>query len=156
MPLMPSYSCAARTCADAAAPGNTPTSMTWEKIRSMPGCKTGLTDCSASPNPGTTCSCIPATSLNTRRGFATLSVCRNSAPSTDFSNIFTSSIASKSACTPGDMSMHDGQPPAQIIYWPRVKVILDGIMDRWQTRWGREPYEGIHEYRWDTPQQLAI
>ena len=52
--------------------------------------------------------------------------------------------------------MHDGQPPAQTIYWPRVKVILDGIMDRWQTRWGREPYEGIHEYRWDTPQQLAI
>jgi hypothetical protein len=53
------------------------------------------------------------------------------------------------------MSMHDGQPPAQTVYWPRVKAILDGIMERWQARWGREPYEGIHDYRWDTPQQLA-
>ena len=37
----------------------------------------------------------------------------------------------------------------------RGSAILDGIMERWQTRWGREPYPGIHEYAWDTPQQLA-
>jgi hypothetical protein len=28
-------------------------------------------------------------------------------------------------------------------------------MERWKVRWGREPYPGIHEYTWDTPQQLA-
>jgi len=28
-------------------------------------------------------------------------------------------------------------------------------MERWKARWGREPYPGIHEYAWDTPQQLA-
>ena len=51
--------------------------------------------------------------------------------------------------------MHDEQPPTPAVYWPRVKAILDGIMERWQARWGREPYPGIHEYAWDTPQQLA-
>jgi hypothetical protein len=51
--------------------------------------------------------------------------------------------------------MHDGQTPEHVVYWPRVKAILDGIMERWQERWGREPYPGIHEYTWDTPQQLA-
>lgn len=51
--------------------------------------------------------------------------------------------------------MHDEQPPTSAVYWPRVKAILDGIMERWQARWGREPYPGIHEYAWDTPQQLA-
>jgi hypothetical protein len=29
-------------------------------------------------------------------------------------------------------------------------------MERWKARWGREPYPGIHEYTWDTPQQLAV
>src|SRR5207249_12275007 len=38
---------------------------------------------------------------------------------------------------------------------PRVKAILDSSMERWKARWGREPYPGIHEYAWDTPQQLA-
>jgi len=51
--------------------------------------------------------------------------------------------------------MPDGQPSASPVYWPRVKEILDGIMARWIERWGREPYPGIHEYYWDTPQQLA-
>ena len=51
--------------------------------------------------------------------------------------------------------MPDGQSPAPTVYWPRVKVILDGIMERWKARWGREPYPGIHEYAWETPQQLA-
>src|SRR5437899_10593669 len=51
--------------------------------------------------------------------------------------------------------MPDAQPPAPPVYWPRVKAILDGIMERWEARWGREPYPGIHEYAWDTPQQLA-
>jgi hypothetical protein len=41
-----------------------------------------------------------------------------------------------------------------VVYWPRVKEILDGIMERWKERWGREPYPGIHEYYWDTPQAL--
>jgi len=51
--------------------------------------------------------------------------------------------------------MPDGQPPAQVVYWPRVKAILDSSMERWKERWGREPYPGIHDYAWDTPQQLA-
>ncbi|MDA0734728.1 MAG: hypothetical protein O2909_08855 [Chloroflexi bacterium] len=40
------------------------------------------------------------------------------------------------------------------IYWPRVKEILDTIMARWKERWGREPYPGIHEYYWETAQDL--
>ena len=51
--------------------------------------------------------------------------------------------------------MPDGQPPEHVVYWPRVKAILDGSMERWKARWNREPYPGIHEYAWDTPQQLA-
>jgi len=51
--------------------------------------------------------------------------------------------------------MSEGHTPAQSVYWPRVKAILDGIMERWIVRWGREPYPGIHEYYWETPQQLA-
>ena len=50
--------------------------------------------------------------------------------------------------------MSEGQTNDNVIYWPRVKEILDGIMERWKGRWGREPYPGIHEYYWDTPQQL--
>jgi hypothetical protein len=53
------------------------------------------------------------------------------------------------------MLMHDGQTQAQTVYWPRVKAILDGIMERWKARWGCEPSPGIHAYAWDTPQQLA-
>jgi hypothetical protein len=53
------------------------------------------------------------------------------------------------------MTMHESQTPDQAVYWPRVKTILDGIMDRWKVRWGRDPYPGIHEYSWDTPEQLA-
>ncbi|HXH12458.1 MAG TPA: hypothetical protein VNP04_22155 [Alphaproteobacteria bacterium] len=51
--------------------------------------------------------------------------------------------------------MDEGQGPIQPVYWPRVKAILDGVMERWKARWGREPLPGIHEYAWDTPQQLA-
>ena len=51
--------------------------------------------------------------------------------------------------------MHDGQMLNHQVYWLRVKAILDGIMERWKARWGREPYPGIHEYTWETPQQLA-
>ena len=39
--------------------------------------------------------------------------------------------------------MHDGETDVHLIYWPRVKAILDGIMERWKERWGREPYPGI-------------
>jgi hypothetical protein len=56
---------------------------------------------------------------------------------------------------PGDQAMPEGQSHTQPLYWPRVKILLDGIMERWKERWGREPYPGIHEYYWDTPQQLA-
>jgi len=42
-----------------------------------------------------------------------------------------------------------------LVYWPRVKEILDGIMDRWKQKWGREPLPGIHTYYWETPQELA-
>lgn len=51
--------------------------------------------------------------------------------------------------------MHESQTPDQAVYWPQVKAILDGIMNRWKVRWGRDPYPGIHEYNWDTPEQLA-
>ena len=51
--------------------------------------------------------------------------------------------------------MPDAQPPVHVVYWPRVKAILDGSMERWKARWEREPYPGIHDYSWDTPQQLA-
>ena len=51
--------------------------------------------------------------------------------------------------------MSAGQPPEQGVYWPRVKAILGDSMKRWKARWDREPYPGIHEYSWDTPQQLA-
>ena len=45
--------------------------------------------------------------------------------------------------------MDNGQQSAQPVYWPRVKAILDDIMARWEARWGREPYPGIHEYYWE-------
>ncbi len=51
--------------------------------------------------------------------------------------------------------MPDGHPAAGTVYWPRVKAILDDVMERWKTRWERDPYPGIHDYYWDTPQQLA-
>ena len=51
--------------------------------------------------------------------------------------------------------MHHGQASDHPVYWLRVKAILDGIMERWKARWGREPYPGIHDYSWETPQQLA-
>jgi len=40
------------------------------------------------------------------------------------------------------------------VYWPRVKEILDAVMERWTERWGRDPSPGIHEYYWDTAQEL--
>jgi hypothetical protein len=42
----------------------------------------------------------------------------------------------------------------QPVYWPRVKEILDRIMERWIERAKRKPYAGIHEYYWATPQDL--
>jgi hypothetical protein len=42
-----------------------------------------------------------------------------------------------------------------VVYWPRVKEILDGIMERWTQRRGRNPLPGIHRYYWDSSQQLA-
>ena len=41
------------------------------------------------------------------------------------------------------------------VYWPRVKELLDGIIERWKERWGRDPLPGIHRYYWDSPQELA-
>ena len=40
------------------------------------------------------------------------------------------------------------------VYWPRVKEILDAVMERWIERWGRDPLPGIHDYYWDTSQEL--
>ena len=42
----------------------------------------------------------------------------------------------------------------KVVYWPRVKELLDGIMAKWVERWGREPLPGIHAYYWDTPEEL--
>lgn len=50
--------------------------------------------------------------------------------------------------------MSIGPTSNQVVYWPRVKEILDSVMDRWKVRRGREPYPGIHEYYWATPQDL--
>ena len=49
------------------------------------------------------------------------------------------------------MSTESNQPP---VYWPRVKEILDDVMHRWEERWGREGYPGIHEYYRETSQEL--
>ena len=40
------------------------------------------------------------------------------------------------------------------ITWPRVKELMDRIMHQWKARHG-EPMPGIHDYYWDTPQNLA-
>ncbi len=42
-----------------------------------------------------------------------------------------------------------------IVYWPRVKEILEGLMQRWEQRRGRKPLPGIHRFYWDSAQQLA-
>ena len=46
-------------------------------------------------------------------------------------------------------------PKAGAVYWPRVKEILEGVMERWVERWGRGPLPGIHAYYWNTRQELA-
>ena len=46
------------------------------------------------------------------------------------------------------------EEPQSVVYWPRVKEILDNIMERWKERWEREPYPGIHEYYWETAKDL--
>ncbi len=51
--------------------------------------------------------------------------------------------------------MSEQAPNDNPVYWPRVKDILDGIMERWKERRGRDPLPGIHRYYWDSPQQLA-
>ena len=51
--------------------------------------------------------------------------------------------------------MSDNAAGNNVVYWPRVKEILDGLMDRWKERWGRQPGLGIHTYYWKTPQELA-
>ena len=39
--------------------------------------------------------------------------------------------------------------------WPRVKEILDGIMDRWERKMGRKGFPGFHDFHWDSPEHLA-
>ena len=51
--------------------------------------------------------------------------------------------------------MTNSEPDENVVYWPRVKELLDRIMHAWEERWGREGYPGIHEYYWETPQDLA-
>ena len=51
--------------------------------------------------------------------------------------------------------MKESRSEDNVVYWPRVKEILDGIMERWKQRRGRDPLPGIHRYYWDSPQQLA-
>ena len=40
------------------------------------------------------------------------------------------------------------------VTWPRVKELLEKSMADWEARHG-PPAPGIHEYYWDTPQELA-
>ena len=48
----------------------------------------------------------------------------------------------------------DDSSNADPVYWPRVKEILDGVMAKWVKRWERQPLPGIHDYYWETPQDL--
>jgi len=50
--------------------------------------------------------------------------------------------------------MSENSTNDNVVYWPRVKEILDGVMERWKQRWGRDPYPGIHSYYWETAQEL--
>lgn len=50
--------------------------------------------------------------------------------------------------------MSEETDQVRVVYWPRVKEILDGIMARWIERWGRQPLPGIHSFYWATPQEL--
>jgi len=52
------------------------------------------------------------------------------------------------------MSEETNETQTQVVYWPRVKEILDGIMARWIVRWERQPLPGIHSYYWETPHDL--
>ncbi len=51
--------------------------------------------------------------------------------------------------------MSDSSTNEKAVYWPRVKELLDNIMDRWKKKEGRDPAPGIHDYYWETPQKLA-
>ena len=46
-------------------------------------------------------------------------------------------------------------PDDDVVRWSRVQEILHGIMACWERREGRNGMPGIHDYRWETPQQLA-
>ena len=39
--------------------------------------------------------------------------------------------------------------------WPRVKELLDGIMDRWERKMNRKGYPGFHDFHWDSPEHLS-
>lgn len=41
------------------------------------------------------------------------------------------------------------------VRWPRVKELLDDVMQRWERREKRRGLPGIHDYYFDTPQHLA-
>jgi hypothetical protein len=43
----------------------------------------------------------------------------------------------------------------QIPKWPRVKELLDGIMERWERKMKRNGYPGFHDFHWDSPEHLA-
>ena len=51
--------------------------------------------------------------------------------------------------------MSENSTNDSVVYWPRVKEILDHIMERWIERWGRQPLPGIHAFYWETAQDLA-
>ena len=53
------------------------------------------------------------------------------------------------------LDKRDDSPNAAAVYWPRVKEILESVMERWVERWGRNPLPGIHAYYWNTRQELA-
>ena len=42
-----------------------------------------------------------------------------------------------------------------VVRWPRIKEILDAVMERWERREGRKGMPGIHDYHWDSPEHLA-
>ncbi len=42
-----------------------------------------------------------------------------------------------------------------VVRWPRVREILESVMERWERREGRKGMLGIHDYHWDSPEHLA-
>ncbi len=57
------------------------------------------------------------------------------------------------ASQPSDSPSADSSEPKPV-YWSRVKEIMDGVLAKWIERAGRQPLPGIHDFYWETSQEL--